>query len=385
MSKFLVLLLRNLSRNKSRTVLTILTIVLLVSVYSFVRTVVGVINHIIGAHASQTKLIVRERWVMPSTFPARYVPKIAAVPDVQDWTTWHSYVGTFDESGDWIYGIATRVDNLREMHAEMDELDPTCIDALRRNKTGALVGCRIMDRMGWQVGQKFEVNSITHPGKDLEFTIVGELPSELWGRNLFFREDYYQEGVGDKENVDLMWLRVASPEMGRHIAAEVERLFEDSPVQLKVETESSGVGRYVGHARTVVNVIDFVALILLGDMIVIIVNTIGISVRERRVEMAILKILGFQPSFIFLVVVGEAVLLGAISGCLGAGLACTLSALNAAQSLPFTLSVLLEFPVSPSFIVHGIVLGALVGFAGSAIPAWTARKTRVAEVFSQTT
>ena len=40
-------------------------------------------------------------------------------------------------------------------------------------------------------------------------------------------------------------------------------------------------------------------------------NAIAISVRERRTEMAVLKVLGFQPWQILLLVLGEAVLLTA--------------------------------------------------------------------------
>src|SRR5207237_10343591 len=55
---------------------------------------------------------------------------------------------------------------------------------------------------------------------------------------------------------------------------------------------------------------------ILVTMTLIIANAISIGVRERRSEMAILKVLGFRPVQIMLLVLGEAVLIGAISGTL---------------------------------------------------------------------
>ena len=47
-----------------------------------------------------------------------------------------------------------------------------------------------------------------------------------------------------------------------------------------------------------------------------------------------------------------------------------------------TIDYLVQSPVTAEYIPYGMVLGALVGFAGSFIPAWNARKVQVASVFS---
>src|SRR5260370_4558742 len=52
---------------------------------------------------------------------------------------------------------------------------------------------------------------------------------------------------------------------------------------------------------------------ILITMALVIANAISISVRERRTEMAVLKVLGFTPMQILFLVLGEAVLFGASS------------------------------------------------------------------------
>jgi hypothetical protein len=52
----------------------------------------------------------------------------------------------------------------------------------------------------------------------------------------------------------------------------------------------------------------------------VIANAISISVRERRPELAVMKVLGFRPMQILWLVLGESLLLGAGAGFASAGL-----------------------------------------------------------------
>lgn len=382
MLKYLHLIVKNLGRNKLRTALTAIAVMVLVAIYSMVTIVTDTINKVVSSHSSQTRLIVRERWVAPSRFPMRYVPKIAAADGVVDWTVWHYYAGDLDDAGNRMAGMATRMDNLAQMHPDLEALDPAAIDAVAQQRTGALVGSHLMNKYGWKVGQKFTLTGVSHLGKNLTFTIVGVLPSELWANTFFFREDYYQQAAGDEEHVNVMWLRVRDVATGRAVAASVEQMFANSQAEMRVETESAGVGRISESLTAIVNIITFVATVLLIDMVVILANSISMTVRERRTEMAILKVLGFQPGFVAGMVIGEAVLVGIVAGTLGAAGAYGFCQANAAGLLPTKILFLVQFAITPPYIVYGAIVGALVGFFGSVIPAWNTRKVQVATVFS---
>ena len=52
----------------------------------------------------------------------------------------------------------------------------------------------------------------------------------------------------------------------------------------------------------------------------VIANAISISVRERRMELAVLKVLGFRPYQILLLVLGEAMIVGTLAGFCSAAL-----------------------------------------------------------------
>jgi putative ABC transport system permease protein len=381
--QFVLLLIKNLGRNKLRTGLTGLAVLMLMAIYTFTFAVTDKVNRLIDAHSSQNRLMIREKWVMPSKFPVRYVSKIAHVEGVDDWTPWNFYAGYLDDAGHMAQGVATRIDNLREMHPGLENLDPALLEQMQHEKEAVLIGQAAMEQMNWKVGQKFTVMSFTHLGKNLEFRVIGVLPSDLWSRNFFFRQDYYQEATGDKESVNLVWARVADANTAKRVSAEIEQLFENSREKLRVETESAGVGRLVGRTTALVNILNFVVAVLLLDIVAVLANSISMTVRERRREVAILKILGFQPSFVLMMVIGEAVLVGAAGGVLGGGAAWLLATVNSAGLLPTKIDFLLEFPVSLKFVFQGLLIGVLVGFLGSVIPAWSAQKISVIEAFSK--
>jgi putative ABC transport system permease protein len=117
-------------------------------------------------------------------------------------------------------------------------------------------------------------------------------------------------------------------------------------------------------------------------MAIVLSNSINIATQERRVEMAVLKVLGFQPLHIAFLVVGEAVLVGALSGLLGTSLTYAYSELNQWEGWPYKAQFLLRLPIKPDAVPWGVVYGAGIGLAGSLIPASTARKVRVSDVFS---
>lgn len=383
-----MLVLKNLGRNKVRTALTALAVTVLTTIYVVVTTVTDTVHRSVEKDASRSKLIVTERWTVPSQVPVRYLNDIIRVPGVSDWTTWNWHPGFLSESRtiDKIgVGLATRVDNLREMHVGLESLPDSLIEAMKREKTGCLVGANIMAATRWRIGQEFTFLSMTPTVPDLKFKVLGVMPPGKFGFNFFFRDDYFREGTGNKDNVDSVVLRVRDAETGQKVAAKIQQDFENRQPNLKVETEAAGVARIVEKLRVIVSIIQMVVIILFVDMVIILSNSISIATRERRTEMAVMKVLGFKPLHIMTMVVGEAMAIGAMSGLFGAGLAWGASELAARRILPDhpASNFLLAFPISADYLAWGALLGAFVGGIGSVLPAWSARTVKVSDVFAK--
>ena len=121
---------------------------------------------------------------------------------------------------------------------------------------------------------------------------------------------------------------------------------------------------------------------ILASLALVISNAISISVRERRMEMAVLKVLGFRPLQILLLVLGEALLLGAGSGFLSS--AATWWFINDVQGgLKFPIAFFPSFMIPDDALWWGPLVGGLAALLGSFSPAWSACMVKVTDVFAK--
>src|SRR5436853_3084967 len=146
-----------------------------------------------------------------------------------------------------------------------------------------------------------------------------------------------------------------------------------------METASSGIGAWIEPIKDILFGLKWVmSPAMVAIMCLVIANAISIGVRERRTEMAVLKVLGFQPRHVLGLVLGEALLIGAIAGAMS-----TFLAWSALGSFKFQVAFLGAFIVPNEVLVIGPVLGMVVAFVGSIGPALSAKNVRVAEVFAR--
>jgi putative ABC transport system permease protein len=385
---FVTLILKNLRRNRMRTALTVLAVTVMVTICVEMRTIVGAVSRHVENEGSQSRLMVTERWVMPSRIPVRYLAALAHLDGVEDWTTWSSYPAFLNESrqvNQEVLAIATRPDNLVAMNPSMARMDAAVVERLKNEKSGAVFAADIAQEMGYQVGQSITLFSAVDPFKSLRLKVVGVMPAGEYPRMIFFRRDYFEQATGERDCVNILWLRMRDPEAARRVATEIQERFRSTQPELKVETESAGAARFVGRARSILAVIRLVISILLFDMVIVLSNSISVATRERRAEMAVLKVLGFEPRSIMALVIGEAMLVGAAAGLIGTSLAWSCSTVALSGLLPssgFT-QLFCLFPIRGDSILWGALLGALLGFAGSIIPAWNARGVKVSDVFAK--
>jgi putative ABC transport system permease protein len=152
---------------------------------------------------------------------------------------------------------------------------------------------------------------------------------------------------------------------------------------VKCETESSGIGSFLDAYRDLLWGMRWVlvpACVL--TLALVLANAISISVRERRTEIAVLKVLGFRPRQIVLLVMGESLLLGIAAGFASAAL--TYMIVNwCLHGVAFPLGFFPVFLVPVNALWWGPAVGAGAALAGSLLPAWSASRVKPAEVFAK--
>jgi len=252
--------------------------------------------------------------------------------------------------------------------------------------------------MGKKVGDSIKVFASNYEGCDFECTIVGEFPGESrWSKSSCMRLDYFfdtldvvkpaPKGLPEIRPVNLIWVRMPDKPSYELLAAKVNDPKVFNGPQAKMETATAAIGSFLDVLKDILWGMErIVSPAIVGIMCLVITITITIGVRERRTEMAVMKVMGFLPWQIMTMIVAEAVLIGFFGGTLSTGLVTFVPRLiKWAQAnnikLPGTFFSKLEAPIELAVI--GPMLGTLVGLIGAAIPAWGSRKVKVSEVFAQ--
>src|SRR5258708_7984760 len=101
--KFGVIIFKNVRRNMLRPILTSLGTMVLVLVITLIWSVLHFLDRAMADKATNFKVIVTERWQIPSRMPFAYAASLskaaASKPDdmhPKDWCTWQFYGGTLD-------------------------------------------------------------------------------------------------------------------------------------------------------------------------------------------------------------------------------------------------------------------------------------------------
>lgn len=418
--KYLSLILRSITRNPVRSILTGAGTMVLVLVVTLVWSVLDFLQKATTEKSANLKAIVTEKWQFPSQMPFSYAAGLSeggprekgdyrVKPD--DSMTWQFYAASREPDAkkrnptDNMFAFALEPRKIMTMMDDLDELpnrDPAAAEKLRQGikkmeetRSGLLVGRTILEKLKAQVGDKFRLYSFNYKGIDLEFEIVGVLPTGRYDSNSFMRRDYLLDALDQYEQTNkkkhplanktlgLVWLRVPDQPTFNQVAKQITTNPAFSSPAVKVETSSAGIGAFLEAYRDLFwGVRYLLAPAIWITLSLVIANAISISVRERRLEFAVLKVLGFRPGQILMLVLGEALALG-----LGAGL------LSAATTWYVVNKVWvgIKFPIAffPAFFIPldalwwGVMVGGVAALAGSLIPAWSARSVKVSDVFAR--
>ncbi len=415
--KFFLLIVKNLRRNKLRTTLTCLSVMVLVFVVTMIWTVVYFLDEFAKDKSGNMKAIVTERWQMPSQMPLTYTEPLShgaarkegdKLP--KDSMAWQFYIGTLDAAKktreNLVVLVAMDVRKLprKSLHEgkikidkgminDLDPLDEELIDKLAQTTQGCLLGKKRLAALNKKVGERFKITGLEYTGIDLEFEIVGTLPGGRWDENGFMNERYLNKAIDaykgpggskhplDQRRLNMFWVEVGHKEDFGQVVEQINTspIFSERPV--KCETFASLIANFLDSYSGFIWFIQWVLVPgSMFSMVLLIANAISLNVRERTKEMAVLKVMGFQPWQLLVLVLGEALVLGAGSGLLAGSLIYFIAnTLAGGIRLPGSEA----FPVPWLAVLWGTSAGGATALIGSVLPAWTARTIKAAEVFAR--
>ncbi len=368
--KYVPYVFRSLFRKKTRSILTIASIVLPFFVICVLGTLLAALDADPSAGRGMYRLIVRHKVSLANFIPEAYRERIAQLPGVEDVTILNWFGGTYkDHRPENMFArFGCEPERLLGILDEVTLVEGTAAD-WTSDRSGALVGERLMKRYGWKIGDKFVLKGDVYPVR-LELTVraVYRGPDET---GVYFDRKAIEEGVPwAKGQVGTFWIKAASTDAVQRLPREIDAMFENASFPTKTETEKefqNGFVSMLGNVKAVViGISTAIALVIL----LISANTMSMAARERVTEIAVLRTLGFGKPLILTLILAESLLLSATGAVVGLGLF--------RLAFPVLKEGLLSSPMAgfaagmqlfPEVLLTGIGITLLVGLVAGIVPA----------------
>jgi putative ABC transport system permease protein len=323
---FLSVAVKNVGRNLFRALLTVLGVAVAMLAFVLLRTVLSAWTE--GAeHAAQDRVATRHKVTFVMSLPKRYVDDIRAVPGVTQSTYMNWFGGRLAGHDDAFFAnMATEPESFFNVYDEIT-VPAAQKQAWIDDQKGALIGAQLARQFGWKVGDKVTLIGTIFPG-NWEFVVDGIYTTtrrSIDQSTFFFHWKYLNESrtISTNYRDQIGWVvsKVKNAGMAADVAKNIDQIFDSRDIQTLSMSERAMTTSFLGMLATLLKAVNVVSVVILVIMMLILGNTIAMSVRERTREYGVLRAIGFMPRHIAGLVLGEAAAIGVAGGVLGVGIA----------------------------------------------------------------
>jgi len=377
----LVLIRKNLFRRKLRAGLMTVSILAAFAIFG----VLGSVERSFYAGqevAAADRLVVVNKINFTQPLPIAYYDRVRAVEGVQQVAHLNWFGGYYQDPKNFLIVIAVEPATYMDVYSDQIDIPPEARQAFIHERTGALVGAAMAEKWGWKLGDHVPIASNIFTQKNgsrsWDFSIVGIVTGkkpEVDTNFMVFQYKYFDETRSfGKDEIGWMVLRTASPVLNDGVVKTIDQMFANSSYETATDTEKAFNKAFIAQFGNIALIVILVVGAAFATILMIVGNTMMMSVRERTREIGVLKALGFSGGRILRLVLGESVLLALIGGLPGLGLA-ALFIVSVRASLT---GLLPHITVSPDIALAGLALMVVLGIVTGLIPALSAMRLKTA-------
>jgi len=371
---------RNAFRHKLRTALTMVGIVVAITAFGLLRTIVDA--WYAGANASSSaRLVTRSAVSLVFPLPLTYAQKIRQVPGVQSvsWANW--FGGVYISERNFFPQFAIDPASYLDMFPEFI-LSAAERKAFLTDRKGAIVGRKLAEQYGWKIGDVIPLRGTIYTGT-WAFTLRGIYDGADKGTDqstMFMHWDLLNETIkklyprrGDQTGVFMVQLR--DPAAAAEVSAAIDAMFRNSLAETLTETEKAFQLSFVAMTEAILLAIQAVSFVVIVIIMAVMANTMAMTARERGSEYATMKALGFSGGFVAVLIFAESVGIA-----LAGGLAAIALTIPLADAFAERMGSLFPiFFVSEQTMLLQVGAALAVGAVAAALPAWRTASVRIVD------
>lgn len=381
--KYLHLVWAALARSKTRTLLTLLSVVAAFLLFGMLDSVRVAFNSG-GSVAGANRMITMSRLSITQMLPYSLDAQLRAVPGVKKaaYAAW--FGGIYRDPKNFFANFSVSPDYL-DLYPEF-KLPAAQKAAWLADQRGAIVGEALAKQFGWKVGDTIPLQATIFPTRgsnDWSFTLRGiykvdDPKQKAQERVLFFHWKYFDE-ANDYVKGRVGWWVVepTSTATADRVAKAVDKLSENSDHETKTQSEAAFNQSFAKQFADIGLIVSAIMGAVFFTLLLLTGNTMAQAVRERVPELAILKTLGFKDGTVLWLVLVESVLLVGIGGLFGMALARMILPALASRAqgmLPATI------PAQTWLLGVGLIV--LIGLVVGVLPALRAKRLKIVDALA---
>ena len=382
--KYLSLVWAQLFRSKTRTLLTLLSVVaafLLFGMLDSVRVAFNSGGSVDGAN----RLIVASRLSITQSLPVRLQAEIEAIPGVENVTYAMWFGGIYQDQRNFFPNFSV-APNFFDVYGEY-EVPPDQLQAFRDTRTGAAVGEALAKKFGWKIGDTIPLQATIFPRGgsndwplELKAIFRARDRSNVGAENQLMMNWAYFDESNDyiKNQVSWFTVQLANADQASRVAQAIDALSANSDRETKSQTESAFQQAFAKQFADIGLIVTAIMGAVFFTLLLLTGNTMAQAVRERIPELATLKTLGFSDATVLVLVMVESVLLVVIGGLVGLGLASAIMPGVSAAS-----GGVIALPTVPAQTwLIGLALMIGIGIVVGVLPALRAQRLKIVDALA---
>lgn len=382
--KYLSLVWAQLFRSKTRTLLTLLSVVaafLLFGMLDSVRVAFNAGGTVDGAN----RLIVASRLSITQSLPVRLQAEIEAIPGVQNVTYAMWFGGIYQDQRNFFPNFSV-APNFFDVYGEY-EVPPDQLQAFRDTRSGAAVGEALAKKFGWKIGDTIPLQATIFPrGGSNDWPLELKAIFRARDRNnvgaenqLMMNWAYFDESNDYiKNQVSWFTVQLANADQASRVAQAIDAISANSDRETKSQTESAFQQAFAKQFADIGLIVTAIMGAVFFTLLLLTGNTMAQAVRERIPELATLKTLGFTDGTVLVLVMVESVLLVVLGGLVGLGLAAAI--MPAVSTASGGVIALPTVPLQTWLIGLGLMIG--IGIVVGVLPALRAQRLKIVDALA---
>jgi len=382
--KYLHLIWAAMFRSKTRTLLTLLSVVAAFLLFGLLDSVRVAFNAGSGVNGVD-RLVVGSKLSITQMLPYSLGPQIDAVSGVKQevYAAW--FGGIYKDPKDFFPNFSVGPGYL-DMYPEF-VMPAAQKKAWEDDRIGAVVGQQLADKFKWKIGDTIPLQATIFPTKGSNawtFRLDGifrveDAKQKGQEQQLFFHWKYFDEG-NDYVKGKVGWyvVRVKDINHATAVAKAIDALSENSDHETKTQSEAAFQQAFVKQFADVGLIVTAIMAAVFFTLLLLTGNTMAQAVRERIPELAVLKTIGFSNRSLLWLVLAESVMLVVLGGAIGLGLAAVVNpAITNASNGKIQLPAVL-----PQTWAMGLGLMLAIGVVVGLMPALRAMRLNIVDALA---